>query len=120
MTISFLGYLIPQVLKGRVQCCFMHSELFTLLKSWFQKTILTYNRVFLCQKSHFRVRTSFGKFFSIVALADVNDCGTPYMGISPRRTQPLVMRGSSHNPRVGLGRVKKLSLYLRGGSLKTK
>ncbi len=30
-------------------------------------------------------------------------------------TCKLVMRGSSHNPRSGLGRVKKLSLYLRGG-----
>ncbi len=27
-------------------------------------------------------------FFSIVALAHVNDSGTPYMGISPRRTRP--------------------------------
>ncbi len=42
-----------------------------------------YNRVFLCQKSHFWVRTSFGEFFSIVVLDDVNDGGTPYMGISP-------------------------------------
>ncbi len=49
----------------------------------------TYNRVFLCQKSHFRVRTSFGEFFSIVVLDDVNDGGTPYMGISPGRTRPL-------------------------------
>ncbi len=48
----------------------------------------TYNRVFLCQKSHFRVRTSFGEFFSIVVLDDVNDGGTPYMGISPERTRP--------------------------------
>ncbi len=39
--------------------------------------------VFLCQKSHFRIRTSFGEFFSIVVLYDVNDGGTPYMGISP-------------------------------------
>ncbi len=46
-----------------------------------------YNRVFLCQKSHFRVRTSFGEFFSIVVLDDVNDGGTPYMGISPGRTR---------------------------------
>ncbi len=38
--------------------------------------------VFLCQKSHFRIRTSFGEFFSIVVLYDVNDGGTPYMGIS--------------------------------------
>ncbi len=48
----------------------------------FQKKIWTY-KVFLCQKSHFRVRTSFGEFFSIVVLDDVNDGGTPYMGISP-------------------------------------
>ncbi len=54
----------------------------------------TYNRVFLCQKSHFRVRTSFGEFFSIVVLDDVNDGGTPYMGISPRRTHPCTHRPS--------------------------
>ncbi len=48
--------------------------------------------VFLCQKSHFRVRTSFGEFFSIVVLDDVNDGGTPYMGISPRRTHPCTHR----------------------------
>ncbi len=23
-----------KIIKGEVQCCFMHSELFTLLKSW--------------------------------------------------------------------------------------
>ncbi len=40
------------------------------------------------KKSSFRVCTSFGKFFSIMALTDVNDGGTPYMGISPRRTRP--------------------------------
>ncbi len=38
--------------------------------------------VFLWQKSHFRIRTSFGDFFSIVVLYDVDDGGTPYMGIS--------------------------------------
>ncbi len=48
----------------------------------FKKKNWTYNRVFLCQKSHFRIRTSFGEFFSIVVLYDVNDGGTPYMGIS--------------------------------------
>ncbi len=37
----------------------------------FKKKIWTYNRVFLCQKSHFRIRTSFGEFFSIVVLYDV-------------------------------------------------
>ncbi len=51
----------------------------------FKKDNWTYNRVFLCQKSHFWVRTSFGEFFSIVVLDDVNDGGTPYMGISPGR-----------------------------------
>ncbi len=33
-----------------------------------KKKMWTYNRVFLCQKSHFWVRTSFGEFFSIVVL----------------------------------------------------
>ncbi len=47
---------------------------------------------FLCQKSHFRARTSFEDFFFIVALADVNDGGTPYMGISPGRTRPCTHR----------------------------
>ncbi len=59
----------------------------------FKKIFWTYNRVFLCQKSLFRVRTSFGEFFSIVVLDDVNDGGTPYMGISPGRTRPC-----SHRP----------------------
>ncbi len=58
----------------------------------FKKMFWTYNRVFLCQKSHFRVRTSFGEFFSIVVLDDVNDGGTPYMGISPGRTRPYTHR----------------------------
>ncbi len=50
--------------------------------------------VFLCQISHFRVRTSFGEFFSIVVLDDVNDGGTPYMGISPGRTRPHASTGA--------------------------
>ncbi len=58
----------------------------------FKKKFWTYNRVFLCQKSHFWVRTSFGEFFSIVVLDDVNDGGTPYMGISPGRTRPCTHR----------------------------
>ncbi len=49
----------------------------------------TYNRVFLCQKSHFRIRTSFGEFFSIVVL---DDGGTPYMGISLGRMRPCTHR----------------------------
>ncbi len=55
-------------------------------------------RVFLCQKSHFRVRTRFGEFFSIVVLDDVNDGGTPYMGISPRRTRPCTHRPEREQP----------------------
>ncbi len=51
--------------------------------------------VFLCQKSHFRVRTS---FFSIVVLDDVNDGGTPYMGISPGRTRPYTHRPEREQP----------------------
>ncbi len=37
------------------------------------------------------VQTS--EFFSIVALADVNECGTPYMGISP-----VIARPCTHRP----------------------
>ncbi len=35
-------------------------------------------------------RTSFGKFFSIMALADVTEGGTPFMGISPGRAHPVL------------------------------
>ncbi len=43
--------------------------------------------LYFCAKSSFRVRTSFGKSFSIMALADVNEGGTPFMGFSPGRTR---------------------------------
>ncbi len=56
------------------------------------KTLFGRIIVFQCQKSHFRVRTSFGEFFSTVALADVNGGGTPYMGISPGRMHPCMHR----------------------------
>ncbi len=68
-----------------------HSELFS---TWtkLQKTIWTYNREFMCQKSYFRVHTSFVELFSILDLHDINECGTPYMGISSRRTRPCTNR----------------------------
>ncbi len=66
----------------------------------FKKMFWTYNRVFLCQKSHFRVRTSFGEFFSIVVLDDINDGGTPYMGISPGRTRPYTHRPERERERA--------------------
>ncbi len=56
--------------------------------------------VFLCQKSYYRVRTSFGVFFSIVALDDVNEGGTPYMGISPRRAHPCTHRPEREQARA--------------------
>ncbi len=49
------------------------------------KTIWTYNRVFLCQIHTSGFFTSFGKFFSIMAIPDVMKGGTPYMGMSPAR-----------------------------------
>ncbi len=40
-----------------------------------------FDGLFLCQKSYFQVRN-----VSIVALHDVNEGGTTYMGISPGKT----------------------------------
>ncbi len=77
----------------------------------FQKIFWTYNRVFLCQKSHFRVRTSFGEFFSIVVLNDVNDGGTPYMGISPEEracTRIDQNENSQSTGSTGLAREERL------------
>ncbi len=58
-----------------------------------KKKIWMYNRVFRCQKSHFRVRTS-GEFFQSWFL--LNEGGTPYMGISPGRTRPCTHRANQH------------------------
>ncbi len=56
----------------------------------FKKKIGCITEYFCAKKSHFRIRTSFGEFFSIIVLYDINDGGTPYMGISPRRTRPYM------------------------------
>ncbi len=66
----------------------------------FQKTIWTHNRVFLCQIYTSGFLTSFGKFFSIVALHDVMKGGTPYMGISPGRACPCTHRPEQEQERA--------------------
>ncbi len=58
-------------------------------------------------KSSFRVRTSFGMFFSIMTLADVNEGGTPYMGISPGRTHPC-----THRPGVRFPKATMVASYV--------
>ncbi len=59
-----------------------------------------YNRVFLCQKSYFRVHKNLGEFVSIVALHDVNEGGILYMGISPRRTRLFTHRPEQEQVRA--------------------
>ncbi len=56
------------------------------------KTIWTYNRVFLWQIHTSGFFTSFGKFFSIMAIPDVMKGGTPYMGMSPGRARMCTHR----------------------------
>ncbi len=64
-----------------------HAKHGQSFKKWFGSMT-----VFLWQKSYFHVRTSFWKIFSIEALHDVNEGGTPYMGISPGRPRPCTHR----------------------------
>ncbi len=72
----------------------------------FQKTIWTYNsisvpKVLLLGSYKFR-----RVFFSIVALHDVNEGGTPYMGISPRKINAL-HSAAQHGTRSGRMSLKK-------------
>ncbi len=67
------------------------------------KTIWTYNRVFLCQIHTSRFCTSFGKFFSIMAIHDVMKGGTPYMGISPGRARLCTHRREQDGTRDDFG-----------------
>ncbi len=85
----------------------VYTRSLILMLSMDKKKNWTYNRVLLCQKSHFRICTSFGEFFSIVVLYDVNDGGTPYMGISPGRTHPCTHRPEREraHQRASIGRL---------------
>ncbi len=51
-------------------------------------------------KSHFRVRTSFGEFFSIVVLDDVNDGGNSLYGHFSGRTRPYTHRPERERERA--------------------
>ncbi len=74
----------------------------------------------------------FRRVFSIVVLDDVNDGGTPYMGISPGRTRPCTHRperereqpintlqsaGWQHGTRSGRMSLKKCVLVVRKDNL---
>ncbi len=76
--------------------------------------------VSLWQKSSFRVRTSFGKF-SIMALADVNNGGTPYMGISPGRARPCTHRPARERERASINALHPATLHgTRSGRMSLK
>ncbi len=63
------------------------------------------------KKSSFRVRTCFRKFFSIMALADINDGGTPYMGISPGKTMHRTRSGRMSLKKCVFGCKGKITLF---------
>ncbi len=61
-----------------------------------------------CQIHTFGFLTSFGKFFSIVALHDVMKEGTPYMHISPGKTRPC-----THRPERKREKERAYQCYIR-------